>query len=57
MAFAALSQGNLVNMLRSTALLSPIAHMNLIPSKFTKLAADLFLADVCERHIIIFSFF
>lgn len=44
-AFAALSQGNLVNMLRSTALLSPIAHMNLIPSKFTKLAADLFLAD------------
>jgi lysosomal acid lipase/cholesteryl ester hydrolase len=55
MAFAALSQGKLVNMLRSTALLSPIAHMNLIPSKFTKLGADLFLADVCKRHIIVFS--
>ncbi|KAK2450124.1 triacylglycerol lipase [Trifolium repens] len=45
-AFAALSQGKLLNMLRSTALLSPIAHMNLIPSELTKAFADLFLANV-----------
>ncbi|WJX28746.1 hypothetical protein P8452_17428 [Trifolium repens] len=44
-AFAALSQGKLLNMLRSTALLSPIAHMNLIPSELTKAFADLFLAN------------
>ncbi|KAK2415434.1 triacylglycerol lipase [Trifolium repens] len=45
MAFAALSQGQLLNMLRSAALLSPIAHMDQIPSKETKLGADLFLAN------------
>ncbi|CAJ2645645.1 unnamed protein product [Trifolium pratense] len=45
MAFAALSQGQLLNMLRSAALLSPIAHMNQISSKETKLGADLFLAN------------
>jgi lysosomal acid lipase/cholesteryl ester hydrolase len=50
MAFAALSQGQLLNMLRSAALLSPIAHMDQIPSKETKLGADLFLANVCERQ-------
>ncbi|XP_073224507.1 triacylglycerol lipase 2-like [Cicer arietinum] len=45
MAFAALSQDQLLNMLRSVALLSPIAHMNQIPSSATKLVADLFLAN------------
>ncbi|GAU23919.1 hypothetical protein TSUD_181080 [Trifolium subterraneum] len=45
MAFATLSQGQLLNMLRSAALLSPIAHMNQISSKETKLGADLFLAN------------
>jgi lysosomal acid lipase/cholesteryl ester hydrolase len=58
MAFAALSQGQLLNMLRSAALLSPIAHMDQIPSKETKLGADLFLANVCEKkknHTTLFS--
>jgi hypothetical protein len=36
-------------MLRSTALLSPIAHMNLIPSELTKAFADLFLANVSDK--------
>ncbi|CAL5192864.1 unnamed protein product [Lathyrus oleraceus] len=45
MAFAALSQGQLLDMLRSVALLSPIAHMNQISSIGTKLAADLFIAN------------
>jgi len=50
MALAALSQGQVVNMLRSTALLCPIAHMNQIPSLLTKLAADTFIANVRERR-------
>jgi len=37
-------------MTRSAALLSPIAHMGQITSKATKLAAELFLDNVCERH-------
>lgn len=48
-AFAALSQGKLVNVLRSAALLSPIAHMTQIPSELTKIAAELFLANVSGR--------
>ncbi|XP_050884898.1 triacylglycerol lipase 2 [Lathyrus oleraceus] len=44
-AFVALSQGKLVNMLRSAALLSPIAHMNQLASPAIKLAAQLFLAN------------
>ncbi|XP_058760913.1 triacylglycerol lipase 2-like [Vicia villosa] len=40
-----LSQGKLLNMLRSAALLSPIAHMNHVASQITKLAAQLFLAN------------
>ncbi|WJX38825.1 hypothetical protein P8452_26445 [Trifolium repens] len=45
----ALSQGKLLNMLRSAALLSPIAYMNFIPSVEIRLAADNFLADVVYR--------
>ncbi|KAK2442547.1 triacylglycerol lipase [Trifolium repens] len=44
-AFAALSQGKFSDMWRSAALLSPIAHMTLIPSMLTRAAADLFLAN------------
>ncbi|KAK7306903.1 hypothetical protein VNO77_44864 [Canavalia gladiata] len=44
-ALAAFSQGQVLNMLRSAALLSPIAHMNQITSPPTKLAAHTFLAD------------
>ncbi|KAI4305730.1 hypothetical protein L6164_029078 [Bauhinia variegata] len=43
---APLSQGKLVNWLRSAALLCPIAHLNQIPSKAMALAANFFLADV-----------
>ena len=46
MAFVNLSQGKLLNMLRSAALLSPIAHMNQLASPTTKLAAQFFLANV-----------
>ncbi|XP_028794679.1 triacylglycerol lipase 2-like [Neltuma alba] len=45
-ALAAFSEEELVNMIRSAALLSPIAHLNQIPSPPIKLAADIFLADV-----------
>ncbi|RDX70564.1 Triacylglycerol lipase 2, partial [Mucuna pruriens] len=45
MALVAFSQGQVVNMLRSAALLSPIAHMNQIKSLPTKLAADTFIAN------------
>ncbi|KAL5076181.1 hypothetical protein RYX36_015165 [Vicia faba] len=44
-AFVALSQGKLLNMLRSAALLSPIAHLNMITSELTKVIAELFLAN------------
>ncbi|KAL2331049.1 hypothetical protein Fmac_018630 [Flemingia macrophylla] len=44
-ALAAFSQGQVLNMLRSAALLSPIAHMYQITSLPTKLAADTFIAD------------
>ncbi|KAK7393830.1 hypothetical protein VNO78_22394 [Psophocarpus tetragonolobus] len=45
MALAALSQEQVLNMLRSAALLCPIAHMNQITSVPTKLAADTFIAN------------
>ncbi|MED6186669.1 hypothetical protein PIB30_068941 [Stylosanthes scabra] len=45
-ALAAFSEEQLLNMLRSAALLSPIAHLNQITSQPTKLAADLFLGNV-----------
>ncbi|CAI8597840.1 unnamed protein product [Vicia faba] len=44
-AFVNLSQGKLLNRLRSAALLSPIAHMNQLASPPTKLAAQFFLAN------------
>ncbi|XP_020211110.1 triacylglycerol lipase 2 [Cajanus cajan] len=45
MALAALSQGQVLNMLRSSALLCPIAYMNQITSLPVKLAADTFIAN------------
>lgn len=45
MAFVALSQGKLLNMLRSAALLSPIAYMNPNPSKEISLVVGLFLTN------------
>ena len=48
-AFVALSQGKLIDMLRSAALLCPIAHMSLVPPGLTKAAANLYLANVSDR--------
>ncbi|KAK7306664.1 hypothetical protein VNO77_44616 [Canavalia gladiata] len=45
MGLAAFSQGQGLNMLRSAALLAPIAHMNQITSQVLKFAADAFLAE------------
>ncbi|KAK7339353.1 hypothetical protein VNO77_20014 [Canavalia gladiata] len=45
-ALAAFSQGQVLNMLRSAALLAPIAHMNQITSLVLQLAANKFLAEV-----------
>ncbi|RDX74414.1 Triacylglycerol lipase 2, partial [Mucuna pruriens] len=49
MALAAFSEGQVVNMLRSAALLCPIAHMNQITSLPVKLAADIFIANDMYR--------
>ncbi|MED6159469.1 hypothetical protein PIB30_042597 [Stylosanthes scabra] len=45
-ALTALSQHQLLDMLRSGAMLSPIAHLNHIKSKISKIAAELFLGRV-----------
>ncbi|CAL5403400.1 unnamed protein product [Camellia sinensis] len=45
MALAAFSQHNLVNMLRSAALLCPIAYLGQIPAQLTRAAADSFIAE------------
>jgi lysosomal acid lipase/cholesteryl ester hydrolase len=51
-ALASFSQGKLLNIVRSVVLLSPIAHMDQISSAGTKLAANYFLAEVCEKKLI-----
>ncbi|MBA0653230.1 hypothetical protein Goklo_020428 [Gossypium klotzschianum] len=51
-ALAAFSeQGKLINMFKSAALLSPIAHLNQIPSQLTKVAAQLHIAEVRSLSI------
>ncbi|KAG8477974.1 hypothetical protein CXB51_027408 [Gossypium anomalum] len=51
-ALAAFSeQGKLINMFKSAALLSPIAHLNQIPSQLTKEAAQLHIAEVRSLSI------
>ncbi|GAV62433.1 Abhydro_lipase domain-containing protein [Cephalotus follicularis] len=44
-ALAPVSQDKLVNMLRSTALLAPIAHMGQIPSLVARIGVDIYLAE------------
>ncbi|TKY47924.1 Triacylglycerol lipase 2 [Spatholobus suberectus] len=46
MALAAFSQGQVLDTLRSAALLSPIAHMHQVTSPVAKLAADTFIANL-----------
>jgi len=48
MAFTAFSGGQVLDMLRSAALLSPIAHMRDVNSPIARIFADTFLAEV--RH-------
>ena len=57
MALAAFSQDKVVNMLRSAALLSPIAYLNHIPSLLTRTAADIFLAEVLQTLAFIYLFY
>lgn len=49
-AFASFSQDKMLNMLRSAALLSPIAYMGQMSSFLARSAADLFLAEVRIRN-------
>ncbi|KAG4120699.1 hypothetical protein ERO13_D11G159350v2 [Gossypium hirsutum] len=58
-ALAAFSeQGKLINMFKSAALLSPIAHLNQIPSQLTKEAAQLHIAErVIYRQLHQFNSF
>ncbi|EXC25522.1 hypothetical protein L484_009831 [Morus notabilis] len=44
-AFAALSQGKLLNMMRSAALLTPIAYLGRMPSLLIRAAAQYFFAE------------
>lgn len=46
-ALASFSKGQLVSMLRSAALLSPIAYLGQMTSPLATNAADNFLAEVC----------
>jgi len=48
MAFTAFSRGQVFNMLRSAAKLSPIAHMREVNSPIARMFADQLLAEV--RH-------
>ncbi|EOX93358.1 Myzus persicae-induced lipase 1 [Theobroma cacao] len=48
-ALAAFSKQELLNMVRTAALLSPIAYLDQIPSQLTKAAAQLYLAEVLYR--------
>lgn len=47
-AFSALSQGKLLDTLRSAALLAPVAFLSRIPSLLTRAIADIFLAEVTQ---------
>ena len=55
-ALAALSQDQLLNMLRSAALLSPIAYVGQLTSPLAKNAAENFIAEVFSyKHAFIFG--
>ncbi|KAL5581776.1 hypothetical protein UlMin_014218 [Ulmus minor] len=45
MAFAAFSEHNLLSMIRSAGLLSPIAYLGQMPSQLARAAAEIFLAE------------
>ncbi|XP_047306182.1 triacylglycerol lipase 2-like [Impatiens glandulifera] len=49
-ALAAFSQGELLNMIRSVVLLSPIAYLSQMPSPLGKAAANNFIAEVSDLY-------
>ncbi|KAG5128915.1 hypothetical protein JHK84_035312 [Glycine max] len=51
MVLADLSRGKLLDMLRSAALLCPIAHLNHVTSPVARTAAQSFIADGCSKQI------
>lgn len=50
-AMTSFCQGNLVNMLKSAALLGPVAYMDQVDSPLARGAADSFIADVKFMHM------
>ncbi|KAK4397834.1 Triacylglycerol lipase 2 [Sesamum angolense] len=50
MAFGAFSREEVLNMVRSAALLSPIAYMGQMPSPLARAAADIFTAEALILH-------
>ncbi|KAL2327128.1 hypothetical protein Fmac_020555 [Flemingia macrophylla] len=52
MAFASLSQGQLLELLRSAALLSPVAHSNQVSSPVARFAANTFFVNLGLREFI-----
>jgi len=48
MAFTAFSRGQVLDRLRSAALLSPISHMSEVNSPIARIFADTFLAEVTQ---------
>jgi len=53
MVLADLSQGKMMNLLRSAALLSPIAYLNHISSPIARLGAETLIANVRQKFYII----
>ncbi|KAG6512253.1 hypothetical protein ZIOFF_030351 [Zingiber officinale] len=52
MALSSLSQGKLVDKMKSAALLSPIAYLSHITTRLGKLAARVFVADACIEFVL-----
>lgn len=55
-ALGAFSENQLVNMLRSAVLLSPIAHVGQLTSPLARTAAENFIAEVRAIPSIYFSY-
>ena len=56
MAFGAFSRHEVLSMVRSAALLSPIAYMGQMPSPLARAAADIFTAEVSSILVLVYSF-
>lgn len=56
MAFTAFSRGQVLDRLRSAALLSPIAHMRQVNSPIARVFADTFLAEVRQASSFKYQF-